>query len=123
MKKENKTEPLEELFIPFLNDEEDEEFGFLQYLWQNDKDVLEQLKTAIKNQEQDGEIKFNKQQRRCRMNKDYYELGLDKIPIEVISVKDLKIEKIPPDNVMRSLAEILFPTVEEFFNNQEETDN
>jgi hypothetical protein len=45
------TEPLEELFIPFLNDEEDEEFRNLQHLWQNDKDVLEQLKTAIKNQE------------------------------------------------------------------------
>lgn len=44
-------EPLEELFIPFLNDEEDEKFRFLQHLWQNDKDVLEQLKTAINNGE------------------------------------------------------------------------
>ncbi|MBR2133421.1 MAG: hypothetical protein IJ851_01800 [Eubacterium sp.] len=51
MKKENETEPLEELFIPFLNDEEDEEFRVLQYLWQNDKDNLEQLKTAINNGE------------------------------------------------------------------------
>ena len=46
-----KTEPLEELFIPFLNDEENEEFRNLQHLWQNNKDILEQLKTAIKNQE------------------------------------------------------------------------
>ena len=45
------TEPLEELFIPFLNDEEDEEFRNLQHLWQNNKDILEQFKTAIKNQE------------------------------------------------------------------------
>ena len=60
MKKENETEPLEELFIPFLNDEEDEEFRVLQHLWQNDKDVLEQLKTAVKNQEQEGDIKSNK---------------------------------------------------------------
>ncbi|MBQ9517795.1 MAG: hypothetical protein IJR60_06925 [Eubacterium sp.] len=44
-------EPLEELFIPFLNDEEDEEFRNLQQLWQNDEDILEQFKTAIKNQE------------------------------------------------------------------------
>ena len=51
MEKNYETEPLEELFIPFLNDEEDEEFRFLQHLWQNDKDVLEQLKTAVKNQE------------------------------------------------------------------------
>jgi len=46
-----KTEPFEELFIPFLNDDKDEEFKFLQHLWQNDGDVLEQLKTAIKNEE------------------------------------------------------------------------
>jgi len=51
MEKAYETEPLEELFIPFLNDGEDEEFGFLQHLWQNDEDVLEQLKTAIKNEE------------------------------------------------------------------------
>ena len=57
------------------------------------------------------------------MNKDYYELGIDKIPVEVISIKDLKIEEMLPDNIMRSLAEIIFPTVEEFFNNQEETDS
>ena len=57
------------------------------------------------------------------MNKNYYELGLDKIPVEVMSIKDLKIQEIPPDNVMRSLAEILFPTIEEFFNNQEKTDD
>ena len=57
------------------------------------------------------------------MNKDYYELGLDKIPVEVMSIKDLKIEEMPPDNIMRSLAEILFPTFEEFFNNQEEIDS
>jgi len=44
-------EPLEELFIPFLNDEENEEFRNLQRLWQNNKDILEQLKTAIKNEE------------------------------------------------------------------------
>ena len=44
-------EPLEELFIPFLNDEEEEEFRNLQNLWQNDKDNLEQFKTAIKNEE------------------------------------------------------------------------
>ncbi len=57
------------------------------------------------------------------MNKNYYELGLDKITVEVMSIKDLKIQEIPPDNVMRSLAEILFPTIEEFFNNQEKTDD
>ena len=51
MKKENETEPLEELFIPFPNDEEDEEFRVLQYLWQNDNDVIEQLNTAIKKEE------------------------------------------------------------------------
>lgn len=51
MKNDYEPKPLEELFIPFLNDEEDEEFRFLQYLWQNDKNVLEQLKTAIKNEE------------------------------------------------------------------------
>lgn len=51
MLKDYETEPLEELFIPFLNDEENEEFRNLQHLWQNDKDVLEQLKTAIKNEE------------------------------------------------------------------------
>lgn len=51
MGKAYETEPLEELFIPFLNDEEDEEFRNLQTLWQNDKDILEQLETAIKNQE------------------------------------------------------------------------
>ena len=121
MEKAYETEPLEELFIPFLNDEEDEEFRFLQHLWQKDKDVLEQLKTAIKNEEQDGDIKSNKQQRRCCMNKDYYELGLDKIPVEVMSIKDLKIEEMPPDNVMRSLAEILFPTFEEYFKRGEKT--
>ena len=57
------------------------------------------------------------------MNKDYYELGLNKIPVEVMSIKDLKIEEMPPDNIMRSLAEIIFPTVERFFSNQEETDS
>ena len=51
MKKENETEPLEGLFIPFLNDEEDEEFRVLQHLWQNDKDVIEHLKADVKNQE------------------------------------------------------------------------
>lgn len=46
-----KPEAFEEIFIPFLSDEDDEEFTFLQHLWQNDEDVLEQLKTAVKNQE------------------------------------------------------------------------
>lgn len=54
------TEPLEELFIPFLNDEEEEEFRNLQHLWQNDKDVIEQLKTAINNGEQEVGIQSDK---------------------------------------------------------------
>ncbi len=57
------------------------------------------------------------------MNKNYYELGLDKIPVEVMSINDLKIQEIPPDVVMRSLAEIFFPTIEEFFNNQDKTED
>ena len=51
IKNDYAAEPFEELFIPFLNDEEEEEFRNLQNLWQNDKDNLEQFKTAIKNEE------------------------------------------------------------------------
>ena len=51
IKNDYAAEPFEELFIPFLNDEEEEEFRNLQHLWQNDKDILEQLKTAIKTEE------------------------------------------------------------------------
>ena len=51
IKNDYEAEPLEELFIPFLNDEKEEDFIYLQHLWQNDKDNLEQFKTAIKNEE------------------------------------------------------------------------
>ncbi len=48
---DHKPEPSEEIFIPFLNDEEEAEFRSMQHLWNDTDDVLEQLKKAIENEE------------------------------------------------------------------------
>ena len=51
MNNDYEPEAFEEIFIPFLSDEEDEEFRSLQRLWSNKDSFVERIKTAIENEE------------------------------------------------------------------------